>query len=170
MRSKASSVRFTDKADISLTGVYVSVMKEPTVLSELVGEEAVRRVVETDILPAVFDTHKADITLVYVTEGPRSAVQINVHRDISDGRREVNVYVFCGVTVREVTGMADSITPEVRIPANMKPGQILRVGSCTGMKIQIHSAAVVPVDKKSHTGRFVGNPPGKSAADVGAVL
>ena len=138
------------------------------------GEKAVRRVVEPDILLVLFDRHEADKALVYVAEDFMSAEQVHIQGDIAQVLAEVDVDVLRGVAVGDVAGMADAFLAEARVPSNVEPGKPIRfshgVIRCAGVQVNIHASYVIPVDKKPHAPCFFRDPPGETAADVGAVL
>ena len=103
-----------------------------------------------------------------------SVEQVHIQGDIAQVLTEVDIDVLRGVAVGDVAGMADSSLAEAGVPAHVEPGKQIRfshgVIRCAGVQVNIHTAFVIPVDKKPYSPCFFRDPPGETAADVCAVL
>ena len=112
MGSEVPGKGLSHETDISVQDVDIAVVQKADILHEVVGEKAVRRVIEPDILFVLFDRHESDKALVDIAESIMSVEQVHIQGDIAQVPTEIDVDVLRGITVGDVAGMEEASLAE----------------------------------------------------------
>ena len=86
--------------------IDVTIIDSSAILPQMVGEEAICLLEESIVFTftlAIGDSHHTYIAGIYVLEATLSAEEVDVGIDLVDGRAKVNIYVFGGVAVGDVS-------------------------------------------------------------------
>ena len=133
-------------------------------------KEAVLRVIQLDILTCFADCHSADKAGVYLLEGVISRVKVDICGYGINGILccfKVDVYVLGSVAVRDIAAENERTRLEIPVPAYKYRAAVGRIGM--GVKINIDSLLVVPVNKEAKPFHIFGYLVSKSRTDISAL-